>query len=118
MVENLDKLSIDQLYEKVIAENRALLEQTLNVLEQIANKIKQAPDQVALLLLAQPLRMQFDVRKRQYDALQESWGLWKALGFLGKKLQANEERAWLVKQFADTKMWRKTLSQAEEKLSS
>jgi hypothetical protein len=116
-VENLDELSIDQLHEKVIAENWALLERTLEVLEQIANKVEQRPEQeFALLLLAQPLQILFDVRRRQHDVLQASWGLWQARGFFDKRLQAKEERVGLMQLLADHEKWRKTLRKAEESL--
>lgn len=118
-MENLDELSIDQLHERVIAENWALLEQTLEVLEQIAIKVEQMPERAfALFSLAQPLQMQFDVRERQHDVLQASWGLWQAQGFFGKRLQAKEERAGLMRLFADHEMWRNTLREVEENLNS
>ena len=118
-MENLDKLSIDQLHEKVIAENWALLEQTLGVIEQIAIKVEQTPEQApALFLLAQSLQMLFDLRKRQHDELKASWGLWQLRGFFDKRSQAKEERARLVQLLADHKEWRKTLHGAEESLKS
>lgn len=118
-MENLDELSIDQLYEGVVAENWALLEQTLEILDQIVCKAGQMPAQAAaLLLLAQPLWMQFDVRKQQHDGLQESWGLWRARGFFDKRLQAKEERAGLMRLFAEHEKWRKTLQEVGDSLNS
>lgn len=118
-MENLDELSIDQLHERVIAENWALLEQTLGVLEQIVIKVEQMPERApALFLLAQPLEMQFAVRRRQHDDLQASWGLWQVRGFFDKKAHAKEERSRLVQLLADHEKWRETLQQAEESLNS